>query len=113
MAKFPVGIEHVVVLCLENRSFDHMLGFLDTPRRLTGDEFNLTDPEDPSSTRVNVSNTAAYVGDLDVDPSHEVTQVREQLYGAAGVPRARQGTQRRVRPQLRPAAGHAAGGRTS
>ena len=24
-------IEHVVVLCLENRSFDHMLGFLDHP----------------------------------------------------------------------------------
>jgi len=88
MAKFPVGIEHVVVLCLENRSFDHMLGFLDTPRRLTGDEFNLADPEDPSSARVNVSNTAAYLGDLDVDPSHEVTEVREQLYGAAGVPRA-------------------------
>jgi phospholipase C len=26
-----VPIEHVVVLCLENRSFDHMLGFLDHP----------------------------------------------------------------------------------
>ena len=68
MAKFPVGIEHVVVLCLENRSFDHMLGFLGTPNGLTGDELNLTDPEDPASTPVKVSNTAAYVGDLDVDP---------------------------------------------
>lgn len=88
MAKFPIGIEHVVVLCLENRSFDHMLGFLGTPNGLTGDEFNLTDPDDPASARVPVSNTAEYLGDLDVDPSHEVTQVREQLYGAAGVPRA-------------------------
>jgi phospholipase C len=26
-----VSIEHVVVLCLENRSFDHMLGYLDHP----------------------------------------------------------------------------------
>lgn len=26
-----MAIEHVVVLCLENRSFDHMLGFLDHP----------------------------------------------------------------------------------
>ena len=24
-------IEHVVVLCLENRSFDHLLGYLDHP----------------------------------------------------------------------------------
>jgi hypothetical protein len=55
MARFPIGIEHVVVLCLENRSFDHMLGFLGTPNGLTGDELNLTDPEDPSSTPVKVS----------------------------------------------------------
>ncbi len=87
MARFPTGIEHVVVLCLENRSFDHMLGFLGTPNGLSGDEYNLTDPEDSYSTRVAISKTAAYLGDLDVDPSHEVTQVNVQLYGAAGTPR--------------------------
>jgi phospholipase C len=26
-----MAVDHVVVLCLENRSFDHMLGFLDHP----------------------------------------------------------------------------------
>jgi phospholipase C len=28
-----MAVEHVVVLCLENRSFDHLLGFLDHPDR--------------------------------------------------------------------------------
>ena len=65
MARFPTRIEHVVVLCLENRSFDHMLGFLGTPNGLTGKESNLTDPGVPASANIPVSNTAAYTGDLD------------------------------------------------
>src|SRR5260221_4354262 len=31
LRRCAVPIEHVVVLCLANRSFDHMLGFLDHP----------------------------------------------------------------------------------
>jgi len=31
MTKDVMRIEHVVVLALKNRSFDHMLGFLDHP----------------------------------------------------------------------------------
>jgi len=86
MGKFPTVIEHVVVLVLENRSFDHMLGYLGTPNGLTGAEFNLEDPAVPASTRVPVSNTAQYLGDLDVDPSHEVTHVNVQLFGVDPVP---------------------------
>jgi phospholipase C len=53
---FP--IEHVIVLMLENRSYDHMLGYLPNDRGLAGDEFNLVDPSDPTSERVRVSNRA-------------------------------------------------------
>ena len=48
--RFP--IEHVIVLMLENRSYDHMLGYLPNGHGLTGDEFNLVDPADPTSERV-------------------------------------------------------------
>lgn len=84
MAKYPTGIERVIVLALENRSFDHMLGYyrLSQPGFLTGNEVNHEDPTVPASPTVRVSNTAQYTGDLDVDPSHEVTHVTVQLFGA-------------------------------
>ena len=37
-------IEHVVVLMLENRSFDHMLGYHAGVNGLKGNEYNLVDP---------------------------------------------------------------------
>jgi phospholipase C len=44
----PQAIQHIVVLMLENRSFDHMLGFMrntDYPiDGLTGNEWNPRDP---------------------------------------------------------------------
>jgi phospholipase C len=82
VATFPTSIEHVVVLCLENRSLDHMLGYLGTPNGLTGNESNLTDPANSGSAKVQVSNSAAYTGDLNIDPSHEVTRVNVQLFGS-------------------------------
>ena len=86
MAKFPTAIQNVVVLVLENRSFDHMLGYLGTPNGLKGNELNLQDPANPSSPQVVVSNSAAYLGDLDVDPSHEVSHVTVQLFGSETIP---------------------------
>ena len=53
---FP--IEHMIVLMLENRSYDHMLGYLSNGHGLTGDEFNPVNPSDPNSERVHVSNQA-------------------------------------------------------
>jgi phospholipase C len=66
---------------MENRSFDHMLGFLASPEYpvegLTGTELNL----DFNSNPVTVSPDAAYSGDLTTDPGHHVPDVNEQLFG--------------------------------
>ena len=70
MGAFERNILQVIVLMLENRSFDHMLGFLKTPNGLTGNE---------SNDGVVVSNDAAYAGDLNVDPSHKYEDVLDQL----------------------------------
>ena len=76
-----IQIEHVVVLMLENRSYDHMLGYLANGHGLTGNEFNLVDPSDKDSERVFVSNRAAYIS---ANPGHEFESVEIQLYGHAG-----------------------------
>jgi len=84
------AIEHVVVLAFENRSFDHLLGFLRSPHYpvdgLTGDEFNLEQPADPSSVRVPVSADAPTGPDLSPTPNHDVRDVTVQLYGSPVVP---------------------------
>ena len=55
------GIDHIVVLMLENRSFDHMLGLLqhDSP------EFNGVTPGDPAldNPLVNGKNVAVWSGE--------------------------------------------------
>ena len=84
------AIKHVVVLMLENRSFDHKLGFLmrDNPEiaGLTGDEQNLNDPGSPLPVVNPVTDHANYEGDLDADPPHELADVAIQLYGHGGMP---------------------------
>ena len=75
-------IEHLVVLMLENRSYDHMLGYLDMSTPLTGKEFNLVDPFDPNSEKVYVSNTSGYV--TEPNPLHDLVSVEKQEYGDAG-----------------------------
>lgn len=80
-------IEHVFVLMLENRSFDHVLGFAGLqgvdartgePTRaegLTGAEWNGL----PSGERIAVSPGADFI--LPVDPGHDFDDVLEQLCG--------------------------------
>jgi phospholipase C len=67
-------IEHIVVLMLENRAFDHMCGFLKrlnpTIDGLTGSESNPINPANPSQGTVKVSDDAPYV--TTPDPSHSV-----------------------------------------
>jgi len=74
-------IKHLVVLMLENRSFDHMLGFLQSSSYqidgLTGNETN----PDSAGTQIKVSNDARYVGDLKNDPGHDFISVNEQIFG--------------------------------
>ena len=84
-------IEHVVVLMLENRSFDNLLGFLDHPSpdfpRLTEGAFsNPENPADPGSREIPVSSDAGY--SLPVDPPHSHKSALEQL-GVTGTGRAR------------------------
>lgn len=88
-------IEHIVVLMLENRSFDHMLGLLPGVEGLLGkdgqirkDLSNLADSSDPSSTRYAVGDGAPYaiptkdIGDAGFGgPSHSFPAATEQLYG--------------------------------
>jgi phospholipase C len=83
-------IKHIVVLMLENRSFNHMLGFLRSDQYpiegLKGDE---TIPEDPAASPpvpVRVTDTASYLHDLDIDPAHDVRNVNIQLFSTPDGP---------------------------
>lgn len=75
------NIKHLVVLMLENRSFDHMLGFLASDEYkingLKGDEAN----RDSSGEPVRVSSDARYGGDFDPDPGHDFSDVMLQMFG--------------------------------
>ena len=81
-------IKHVIVLMLENRSFDHMLGMLKkTNPNINGclpNESgcsNHVNPADKSSTSVTVDDEAVYQQN---DPDHSVTGARTQIYGTPG-----------------------------
>lgn len=80
-------IQHVVVLELENRSFDHMLGFLKRLNPnidgLNGTESNPLNPSDPNTASVTVSDTSGYV--TSVDPGHSVHSTTTQLWGDGDV----------------------------
>ncbi|HEX4120422.1 MAG TPA: alkaline phosphatase family protein [Verrucomicrobiae bacterium] len=77
-------IQRFVVLMLENRSFDHLLGYLKTVNPdiegLTGGEFsNSPAPSNPQSPPVPVSPNASTT--MPYDPNHEFCDVQTQLYG--------------------------------
>lgn len=86
-------IENFVVLVMENRSFDHMLGFLKRDgygiEGLDGNETIPLNPTIAGSPDVQVTDDANYRGDFNVDPSnpstfidpnHEVSAVTQQLF---------------------------------
>ena len=77
----PAGtIKHLVVLMLENRSFDHMFGFLKSPEYpingLNGDEFNF----DSAGTKIFVTRDARFSGDYDPDVGHHFPDVMTQIF---------------------------------
>jgi phospholipase C len=81
------NLKHIVVLMMENRSFDHMLGSLmaEDPRinGLSGNETNLDTTNEP----VKVQPLAQFQSQLDPDPNHHFPAVHEQLYfGTTGPP---------------------------
>jgi phospholipase C len=73
----PHPIKHLVVLMLENRSFDHMLGFLPG---VNGLDPNWTNPLTPEGPQVQVSPDARTVHDLIPDPGHEWINVNVQIF---------------------------------
>src|ERR1041385_6704084 len=81
------NLKHIVVLMMENRSFDHMLGALkkQDPRinGLTGAESNLDTSNEPAK----VQPLAEFQSQLDPDPDHHFPAVHKQLYfGTPGPP---------------------------
>jgi phospholipase C len=85
------NIKQMIVLMLENRSFDHMFGFLkiDQPRipgdsidGLSGNESN----RDSSGNEVVVTMDAKYAGDYRVGPGHHFPDVTQQLFEKDDVP---------------------------
>lgn len=85
-------IQHVVVLMLENQSFDRLLGFLrpdDPSQRLDGVTGNETIPVVPGDpTQVvhlqRATTAAAYV--TDPTPGHQLEDITMQVFGQEGVP---------------------------
>src|ERR1051326_7748316 len=81
------NLKHIVVLMMENRSFDHMLGSLkaDDSRinGITGNEFNM----DTQNETAKVAPLAEFQSQLDPDPNHHFPAVHNQLYeGTNGPP---------------------------
>ena len=82
MSKGLDSLQHIVVLMMENRSFDHMLGDLKKQNPaidgLTGNEAN----PDTTGAQVQVSPQAQFQGQLDPDPDHHFPGVDLQIFGA-------------------------------
>lgn len=81
----PAEIKHLVVLMMENRSFDHMLGYMKASNNeidgLDGAQSN----QNSLGESVPTNDQAAYSGSLSVDPRHDFADVMEQLFGTAAV----------------------------
>src|SRR5207302_9089825 len=74
------NLKHIVVLMMENRSFDHMLGYLNAQDpRIDGVDVTQKNA-DPSGTQSPVQPLAAPQGQLDPDPGHHFEDVDIQLF---------------------------------
>lgn len=77
------NLKHIVVLMMENRSFDHMLGYLakEVPslNGLTGNESNPDTAAPPNN--VMVSPNAGAQAELNPDPDHSWTGTNIQIFG--------------------------------
>jgi phospholipase C len=85
-------VSHIVVLMLENRTFDHIFGFRKNVDGLTGNEFNLQDPSQPVSTASNpkfvVDESQPYSTLPSKGPGHELGDTNIQLTNDPQGPRA-------------------------
>ncbi|KAF8395706.1 hypothetical protein HHK36_019656 [Tetracentron sinense] len=80
---FASPIKTVIVLVMENRSFDHMLGWMKqiNPQinGVDGTESNPLSTTDPTSPRFFFKDQSHYV---DPDPGHSFQAIREQIFGS-------------------------------
>jgi len=87
----PPQIDFVVVLMLENRSFDHLFGSFPGANGLKGTEFNLLKPFDPPSDanpKFSVGNNAAFAISRGLGPGHSLKATNIQLTGVPTGPDA-------------------------
>ncbi|HWA84880.1 MAG TPA: alkaline phosphatase family protein [Opitutus sp.] len=88
---FAGPIEHVVVLMMENRSFDHIFGYRPGVAGLTGTESNLLDPSKPESAsnpRFTVNNGAPWAVLAGQGPGHSLNAANVQLCNSKDGPSA-------------------------
>jgi phospholipase C len=80
------NLKHVVVLMMENRSFDHLLGGLTAENPsidgLTGNESN----PDTTGSVISVQDKALYQSQLDPDPGHDFADVDLQIFNGGTTP---------------------------
>ncbi|XP_073050848.1 non-specific phospholipase C2-like [Primulina eburnea] len=78
-------IKTVVILVMENRSFDHMLGWMKKLNPeingVDGSETNPLNTNDPNSSKIFFGNKSHFV---DPDPGHSFQAIREQIFGSNG-----------------------------
>lgn len=82
------NIKHMVVLMMENRSFDHMLGFAQSDTWSIDGIGGAKSNQDSQGSPVKPSNDAVYSGDFPgtLDPGHATFDVLTQLYGDPNTP---------------------------
>jgi phospholipase C len=74
------NLKHIVVLMMENRSFDHMLGGLKAQYPyIDGLDGNESNP-DNTGAQVQVQPVAEYQSQLDPDPNHDFAAVNLQIF---------------------------------
>jgi phospholipase C len=77
------NLKHIVVLMMENRSFDHMLGGLKKKNpKINGLNGNESNPDNDGNV-VTVAPNATYRGQLAHDPDHHFPGADLQIYGGA------------------------------
>lgn len=83
-SKYPIN--HVVLLMMENRSYDHMLGWMKAGGEfgnpevdgLNGDECNFVNPEKPLLGKVCISHSAP--DHSTYDPNHSYVATTERIF---------------------------------
>lgn len=101
-------IKHVVVLMMENRSFDHLFGYRSGVKGLHGDEYNVLDPSQPKSSSnpaFSVNNRAPFAVLAGRGPGHSINDTNFQLCNSKrgpgpGIPATNNGFVRNYHDEL-------------